>query len=119
MYKKTNNRILKKLKVLTSLIVSGILSLMFTNGTKASNTLSDPIGVPLYGIYPTPGEILFNILPYIGGVFLVFVIAPIVGLNWYHKRGGTKKWPSIIVWAFTALFILALLTLIIYLYSQY
>jgi len=114
MYKKTMNRILKKLKGLGGSVLGGLLSLIFTNGAKAQS-----MPVPLYGIQPpTPGEILPRLLPFIGGVFLVFVIAPVVGLIWYRKRGGTKKWPSIIVWILAALFVLALVTLIILLYSQ-
>jgi len=109
------NRILKKLKGLGGSVLGGLLSLIFTNGAKAQS-----MSVPLYGIQPpTPGEILPRFLPFIGGVFLVFVIAPVVGLIWYRKRGGTKKWPSIIVWILAALFVLALVVLIILLYSQY
>ena len=105
------NRILKKLKGLGGSVLGGLLSLIFTNGAKAQS-----MPVPLYGIQPP----LPRLLPFIGGVFLVFVIAPVVGLIWYRKRGGTKKWPSIIVWILAALFVLALVTLIIlpYLYSQ-
>ncbi len=115
MYKKTMNRISKKLKGLGGSVLGGLLSLIFTNGAKAQ---SMPMPVPLYGIQPSPGEMLSRLLPFIGGVFLVFVIAPVAGLIWYRKRGGTKKWPSVIVWILAALFVLALVALIILLYSQ-
>ena len=111
------NRIFKKLKGLGNSVLGGLLSLIFTNGAKAQ--IRPMYGIePMYGISITPVEMLSRLLPFIGGVFLVFVIAPVAGLIWYHKRGGTKKWPSIIVWILAALFVLALVTLIILLYSQ-
>ena len=113
MYKKTMNRISKKLKGLGGSVLGGLLSLIFASGTKAQS-----MPVPLYGIQPTPGEMLSRLLPFIGGVFLVFVIAPVAGLIWYRKRGGTKKWPSVIVWILAALFVLVLVAFIILLYSQ-
>lgn len=115
MYKKSMNKILKKLKGLGSSVLGGLLSLVFTSETNAQ---SMPIVNPIYGISLTPGELLSRLLPFIGGVFLVFVIAPVAGLIWYRKRGGAKKWPSIIVWILAALFVLALVGLIILLYSQ-
>jgi hypothetical protein len=102
------NIILKKLERLESLVLGGLLSLIFANGAKAQS-----LPMPLYGVQPTPGEILSRNLPFIGSIFLVFVIAPIAGLIWYHKRGGTKKWPSIIVWILVGLFVLVLLALMI------
>ncbi len=115
------SKIFKKLKGLWNLSVVGFLSLVFTNKAKAE------IAVPMYGVLPqpalmygvfppTPGEISLKLLPFIGGVFLVFVIAPVTGLIWYRKHGGIKKWPSVIVWILAALFILALVVLIILLY---
>lgn len=114
MYKKPMNRIFKKLKGLGGSVLGGLLSLIFANGAKAQ---SIPVSLPLYGP-PTPGERLSELLPFIGGVFLVFVIAPVVGLIWYRKRGGTKKWPSVIVWILSTLFVIALIALIIFLYSS-
>jgi len=106
-------KIFKKLKGFCSSNVIGFLSLVFANKAKAQ------YAVPMYGVFPpTPGEILSRLLPYIGGVFLVFVIAPIIGLIWYRKRGGTKKWPKVVVWILAILFIVALITWIIFLCSS-
>lgn len=119
MNKKTTNGISKKLKWIGGSVLSGLLSLIFASGVKAE--LSAPLygmidPVPVYGMpAPTPGGMLSELLPFIGGVFLVFVIAPIVGLVWYHKRGGTKKWPGIVVWILGTLFVLSLIILIIFL----
>lgn len=118
MYKKPMNRIFKKLKGLGGSVLGGLLSLIFTNGANAQ--MRSMYGIqPMYGIpTPEPGEVLTRLLPFIGSAFLIFVIAPVAGLIWYRKRGGTKKWPSVIVWILAALFVLALVALIILLYSQ-
>jgi len=104
--------IFQKVKKGFGSVVISLLSLVFTNEAKAQ------YAVPMYGVFlPTPEEILSRLLPFIGGVFLVFVVAPIVGLIWYRKRGGTKKWPKVVVWALAILFVVALVSLIIFLYS--
>lgn len=116
MYKKPTSRISKKLKGLKSSVLGGLLSLIFTNETRAQ---SISLANPLYGGRPVaPSEMLLRLLPYIGGVFLVFVIAPVVGLIWYRKHGGTKKWPSVIVRTLSVLFVLALVALIILLFLE-
>lgn len=94
--------------------VASLLSLIFTNEARAQS-----MPVPLYGVFwPTPEEILARLLPFIAGVFLVFVAAPIVGLIWYRKHGGMKKWPKIVVWILATLFVVALTAFIIFLYSS-
>jgi len=105
--------IFQKVKRIFSSVAIGLLSLVFTSEAKAQ------YAVPMYGVFrPTPGEILGRLLPFIAGVFLVFVVAPIAGLIWYRKRGGMKKWPKVVVWILAILFVVALTSLIIFLYSS-
>ncbi len=119
------NRILKKIKELGGSVLGGLLALIFTSGAKAQYSPVPEYGVsipvplygvpapgPMYGVLPTPGEMLLRPLPLLAGAFLVFVIAPVVGLIWYRKRGGKKKWPSVIVWILAALFVLVLVAFI-------
>lgn len=101
--------IFQKVKKVFSSGVIGLLSLVFTNEAKAQYA----VPMPMYGVFrPTPEEILSRLLPFIGGIFVVFVVAPVVGLIWYRKRGGTKKWPKVVVWALAILFVIALVLLI-------
>jgi len=111
----------KIFKNLINSIIVIILSLIFADEVRAQF-----MPVPLYAppppslpeaFLPSSGEILSRLLPYIGGVFLVFVIAPIIGLIWYQKRGGIKKWPKIVVWILAILFVIALTALIIFICS--
>lgn len=105
--------IFQKVKRIFSSGAISLLSLVFTNEAKAQHA------VPMYGVFlPTPEEILSRLLPFIGGIFVVFVVAPVVGLIWYRKRGGTKKWPKVVVWTLAILFFVALISLIIFLYSS-
>jgi len=103
----------KTFKNLINSSVASVLSLIFANEIRAQS-----MPVPMYGVFrPSPGEILSRLL-YIGSVFLVFVLAPIIGLIWYRKRGGIKKWPKIVVWILATLFVIALIALIIFIYSS-
>jgi len=92
------SKIFKKLKGFWNTIVFGLLSLVFVNEAGSS------YAVPDYGVSrPTPT--LVKLLPFIAGLFLIFVIAPAVGLICYRKRGEIKKWPSVNVWILVALLI--------------
>jgi len=108
---------LKKLKTIGSLALGGLLTLLFAGEAKA-------LDQPLYGlrtIIPppivvvpvpaTPKDILSKLYVIIGGALVVFVIMPIVGMLWYYKRGGKKKWPSIVGKILIGLFLLALVAL--------
>lgn len=102
--------IFKKLKSST---VTGLLSLIFTNEARAQS-----MPMPMYGPFPSPTHILMRLLPFLIAAFLIFVAAPIAGLVWYRKRGGTKKWPRVVVWILAILFVVVLTALIILLYSS-
>jgi hypothetical protein len=112
MHEKPMNRIFLKVKILGGSVLGGLL--IFTNWAKAQQSAL----MPTLTMRPTPEEMLLGLIPFIGGAFFVFVIVPVAGLIWYRKRGGTKKWPRVIVWILAALFALALAALIILLYSE-
>ena len=95
---------LKTFKKRGGLLLNILLGLIFANNVKALE-----LPMPLYGPEPiTPGEILSRLLPWITGAFILLVVAPILGLIWYRKRGGKKKWPAIITWILVTFFVLAM-----------
>lgn len=103
-------KFLKNFKKWKSLLLSSLISLIFVKEVKA---LDVHLPAVLYGpIPPTPTEALWRFLPWIGGMFLFFVLAPVLGLRWYRKQGGRKKWPAIITWILVSIFLLALTALI-------
>jgi len=104
----------KFFKNLKNSSIASLLSLIFANEVKAQS-MPEPLDEVFW---PTPGEMLVRLLPFITGVFLVFVAAPIAGLVWYRKHGGTKKWPKVVVRILAILFVIALAALIILLYSS-
>lgn len=103
----------KKLKGFCSSSIIGLLFLVFTNQAKAQHA------VAMYGVIrPTPREILGGLFPYIAGVFLIFVAAPIVGLIWYRKHEGIKKRPNVVVWALVTVFVMVLAALLVLIYLK-
>jgi len=95
---------LKIFKKWRSLLFNSLLGLMFANRVRAFD-----LPMPLYGPEPIiPTELLSRLLPWIGGAFVLLVVAPILGLIWYRKRGGKKKWPAIIACILVLLFLLAI-----------
>ena len=105
------SKFLKIFKKWWSQSLNGLLALIFAGEAKAQVTIPNP----LYGILPpTPGEISVGLLPW----FLIFVAAPIAGLIWYRKRGGKKKWPTVVVWIIVSLFVLAIGALVFLVFSQ-
>lgn len=100
------SKIFKKLKGFWSLGVAVLLSLMFVKGTKALPAPPVNTTGTFYGVIG-PEVTYFPI-----GICLAFIVAPIAGLIWYHKRGGTKKWPRVILWIIAGISILALIALI-------
>lgn len=113
------SKFLKIFKKWQVLLLNGLLALIFANKTKAQEPII--IANPLYGIR-TPEEMLVGFLPWIVGIFLIFVAAPIAGLIWYRKRGGKKKWPTIVIRILVSFFVLVLaayiiLLLVLFLFS--
>lgn len=88
-------KFLKSFKKWKYLLFSSLLGLIFVNEAQAQGI---QLPSPLCGLQLTPGEIFFGLLPLIGMTLLFFVVAPILGLILYRKRGGKKKWPLIIAW---------------------
>ena len=95
-------------------IVSTLAALIFAVKVRAEVVLYGP--QPEYAPPPSPGHIILHLLPMIGIAFAIFVVAPIIGLLWYHKRGGRKKWPGLIVRIITILFILLTIGFIVFVY---
>jgi hypothetical protein len=105
--KKSTINIIKKW---WGVMTSAAISLMFTGKAKAQAELYGPPPI-LYG--PAPLPTISDFIPMIGAIFVFFVLAPVIGLVWYHKHGGKRKWPTVVVKILIALFILALVVLIL------
>ena len=95
-------------KILSSIIVT-ILSLLFIDKTGA---------MCWYG--PPSRELIFrmSILPIASG-FLLFVISPIIGLLWYKKKGGKRKWPKTLAVISISLFFILLIIYSIYVFNNF
>lgn len=103
------------LKNLRNLVIGFLSGLFFVNKANAQLVLYGP-PPPLYG--PIPGPNIMNLLPALAVYFTAFVIAPIAGLFWYRKRGGKKKWPTVVVCIVASFFLLSLIAFLILLYKD-
>jgi hypothetical protein len=95
------NRFLEKSKSLTGLFSASFLSLDRASAQSIQIILGDS--------WITTEEIM-SIASFFGTI-LATILIPVAVLVWYHKRGGKKKWPSVVMWTLIILFLLVVIVI--------